>query len=100
MMDAAQIAAVASASAAVLGSLGGGGRFIWKKVEARFAKIEADLEHCRQREVADQERRAIQLSVIEILWQEVERLAPGASVLRRADKLLDGLRAKVKGEGE
>lgn len=99
-MDAAQITAVGTASVAGLGSIGAGCRFVWKKVEARFAAIEAELVHCRNRERADQERRAIQLSVIEILWQEVERVTPDSFVLRRAGKLLDGLRAKVKGEAE
>lgn len=99
-MDAAQVTAIASAAVGALGSIGAGCRFVWKKVETRFAAIEVELAHCRSRERADQERRAIQLSVIEILWQEIERVTPGSSVLRRAEKLLEGLRAKVKGEAE
>lgn len=85
-------AAIIVAVGGVLGALGGGIRFVWNKFEARFQKIEAQLEECHQREQAHHERRAVQLTVIELLWQEVKRLAPDTPVLDRAKRLLDGLK--------
>ena len=87
---------LASAAVLVLGSIGGGARWMWLQIRGRFEAIDIELEHCRTRERDDQERRGIQLSVIEILWQEVERVAPGSTVLRRAKKLLDDLKDKNK----
>lgn len=85
-------AAIIVAGGGFFGVLGGGIRFVWNKVEARFQKIETQLEECHQRELQHQERRAVQLTVIELLWQEVKRLAPDAGVLDRAKRLLDGLK--------
>lgn len=80
------------AGVAVLGALGTSGAFVWDKIEKRFKEIEAKLEKCERRERESQERRAVQLTVIELLWQEVKRLAPKADVLDRAHKLLDDLK--------
>lgn len=84
---------------------GGAIAFVWNKIErravvrekaneARFTKIEQDLAECRRREVESQERRAIQLTVIELLWAKVKELDPSAHVLDRAKHLLDELKQK------
>jgi hypothetical protein len=80
------------AAAACAGTIGGGFAFIWRKIEARFEAIDEALIECEDRERAGQKRRSVQLVVIELLWQEVNRLAPDAFVLVRAKKLLDDLR--------
>lgn len=74
-------------------------KFIWAKIEARFTKIETELAECRARESAaaqrdadNRERRAKQLTVIELLWQKVKDLDPRAPVLDRAKHLLDELK--------
>lgn len=83
----------------VLTVVGGGIKFVWNKLEARFAKIEKELEECRRREVASLRReaesnvrRAKQITVIELLWQKVKELDPAAAVLDRAKHLLDELK--------
>lgn len=97
------IAGIIGALAAALVPVGGGIAFVWNKIEAarraddekneaRFAHIEAQLEECHDRERLHQERRAVQLTVIELLWLEVKRLAPDAAVIDRAKRLLDGLK--------
>lgn len=75
-----------------LAPLGAAGAFIWNKIDQRFKDIDAKLDECETRERDSLERRAVQLTVIELLWQEVKRLAPGADVLQRAKKLLDDLK--------
>lgn len=79
-----------------LGTIGGGIAFVWDKLEKRFVDIEAKLSECHAREMVGQERRAVQLTVIELLWQQVERLEPGAPVLARAKRLLDELKIKLR----
>lgn len=75
-----------------LSTVGGGAAFIWNKVEKRLAAFEAQLDECEKRERESLDRRAVQLTVIELLWQEVTRLAPETAVLKRAKKLLDDLK--------
>ncbi len=75
-----------------LAPLGAAGAFIWNKIEKRFGHIENQLEECETRERESLERRGVQLTVIELLWQEVKRLAPDAPILGRAKKLLDDLK--------
>lgn len=82
-------AAIIGSSVGVLGAIGASGRFVWNKIEKRFAVVEAELGECRKSHKAADGHRAVQTTVIELLWQEVERLAPGAGVLQRAKKLLD-----------
>lgn len=91
-VDMGELAAVIVAGVGVLGPLGALGRFVWNKVERRFEHIEAELEHCRRREHESLERRAVQITVIELLWQEVRTSNPASLVLARAKKLLDGLK--------
>lgn len=92
------LAEIITAAVAALSLLGGGVAFIWKKMETRFVEIEDKLNDCEKRETAGQTRRAQQLTVIEILWQEVLRLSPGkqSPVLRRARHLLDEMKATDK----
>ncbi len=84
---------------------GGAIAFIWNKIEkravareakneTRFARIEGDLAECRRREEESQQRRAIQLTVIELLWAKVKEFDPSAPVLERAKHLLDELKQK------
>lgn len=95
------IPATLTAVAAVLVPLGGGIGFVWSKVdaarsqrEARLLKIEGELEECRDHRAKSMERRAKQLTVIELLWLELERIAPDAKVFSRVKKLLDELKPK------
>lgn len=90
MSDAAEFI---TAGGGLLTAIGAAAAFIWNKIEKRFAEIDGELEKCHEREVSGQERRAIQRTVIELIWQEVERLAPdGNKVLARAKRLLDELK--------
>lgn len=100
MSDLSEVITAVVAAAGVCGS---GIGFIWHKVERRFAEIELKLEACESREDEGQKRRARQLIVIELLWQEIERLAPDGpmpKVLARAKQLLDDLKISNDGEGE
>ena len=108
------IAAILTAGAGTLGVIGGGIRFAWNKIENRFVEqkkefearfqavearclaAEAELIHCREREAASVERRGTQLTVIELLWQEVQRHNPGSVVLTRVKSLLDDLKKKER----
>lgn len=94
-----------TAIAGMLATGGGAIRFVWNKIEKRavaqetanelrFIRIERDLAECRKREVESQERRAIQLTVIELLWAKVKEFDPSAHVLDRAKHLLDELKQK------
>lgn len=88
-------------------ALGGGVGWLWSKIEKRFLHIEEQLEECRSREAdsrvreaESKARRAHQLTVIELLWQEVTRLSASDNpVLVRAKKLLDDLKSSAKDEG-
>jgi hypothetical protein len=82
------------AGSTALATVGGGIAFVWNKVEKRFADIEAKLAECQAREEASNERRGVQLTVIELLWLELKRVAPDADVLGRAKKLLDDLKTR------
>lgn len=77
---------------AVVTPLGGAIAFVWIKIETRFKSIEARLEECRLRELDSQRRSTVKLTVIELLWQEIERNGTDNPVLRRAKRLLDGLK--------
>lgn len=92
---------IITASVTVLTTLGGGIAFVWNKIEKRFSEIETKLEECqareresKQRELESQKRRSVQLTAIELLWQEVQRIAPDSMVLVRAKKLLDDLKIR------
>lgn len=81
-----EIATIITASVALLGALGGAIKWLWVKLEARFTAIEKRGQDC-------EERSAVQLIVIELMWQEITRLAPdGSLVLERAQRLLDKLK--------
>lgn len=87
-----ELAAIIMAVTALLGAAGGAAKFVWNKVEARFARIEAQLKECEQREKTAQSRSAAHVVVIELLWRETSRLsAEDNPVLRRAKRLLDQL---------
>jgi hypothetical protein len=88
------ITAVVAACSVAGGLIGGAVAFVWGKVEKRFKEIETQLLACQSREDEGHERRANQLIVIELLWQEIKRLAPPGPVpvLVRARRLLDDLK--------
>ena len=94
-MDAGDLAALITAGVGVLGAIGGTARFVWNKVEARFDKIEVALARCEERDRQHLERRGVQLTVIEMMWRELERLDPGSHVLGRVKRLLDGLKVQL-----
>lgn len=102
MSGASEIITAVVGSGGVLTIVATGGKFVWNKIEARFVHIESELQECRRRETqslkreADsRERRAIQITVIELLWLKVKELDPGAHVLDRAKHLLDELKLKA-----
>ena len=88
-------AGLATLVSAVLTPLGVAGAFVWRELRGRFEAIATRLDDCEERHRTSAERRATQLTVIELLWSEVARIAPESLVLQRAEKLLDGLKALV-----
>ncbi len=99
-MTVAEIAAIIAGAVTVLGTIGAAIKFVWDKIEARFAHIENELDQCHKREEHNHERRAVHVLVIELLWQEVTRLSPKATspTLARAKHLLDDLKQFGKDE--
>lgn len=105
-MSTGEIITVIVGSGGVLTVIGAGIKFVWNKIEARFQKsearfelIEKELAECRKREVAgmareadSRERRAMQITVIELLWAKVKEMDPTAGVLERAKHILDELK--------
>lgn len=84
-----ELAAIITAGTGLLAALGTACAFIWRKIEARLTKIETRAEGC-------EERAAVQVTVIELLWQELERFSPeGSKAMARALHLLDDLKGKV-----
>ena len=83
---------ILAASVALLTVAGGGVAFVWNKIEQRFRHIEHDLEQCRKRETFVFEQAALRLTIIELLWAEVIRLAPKSAALTRVKKLLDDVK--------
>ncbi|MXO73590.1 hypothetical protein [Alteraurantiacibacter buctensis] len=80
------LAAIITAATGLLVALGGAIAWLWNKLENRFTAIEQRAEGC-------EERSAVQTTVIELLWQELERVTPdGSKVLARALKLLNDLK--------
>lgn len=99
MSEMADIISAIGGGGGVLVTIGAAARFVWHKVENRLTAIEKELAQCRQRETDSLERRATQITVIELLWAKLHELAPEAPVLQRAKKLLDDLKSKAA-EGE
>jgi len=95
------LAAIITAGSGAVGLLGGGIAWLWARVEKGFAKHELDLAECRQRErkfeLAMKVTGAKYVTVIELLWQEIERLVDGEpnAVLGRARKKLDELKEET-----
>lgn len=100
-----EIPAIITAGTSAVVALGGGIAWLWARVEKRFEQIDSELKACRDREAqsATRERKlenamrdqaAKHVTVIELLWQEIERRSRGApnAVLGRARKLLDDLK--------
>lgn len=88
-----ELASIITAAVGAVVPLGGGVAFVWNKVEKRMARFEAAVAECERREDAAKERGAVQLTAIELMWQELSRLSPdGNPVLHRVGKLLRDLR--------
>ena len=107
MSDVDTVSSVISAGAGVAGILGGAIAFLWGRVEWNNSKIKRELAKCQAREIAQRQRehqivignhehRAALTIVIELLWQEIQRLSPDAIVLKRAKRLLDDLKDSNK----
>lgn len=90
------IASVIGAIAAAMVPIGGAIAWIWNKFEQRLRSIETKLQECQDRESRHHHRRGVQLTVIELLWQEVSRNNPDAWVIQRAKRLLDDLKVKAR----
>ena len=90
-------AAIIGAIATLLTVLGGGARWLWVKLAQRFDHIEDQLEACRQREIAASRINATQLTVIELIWNDLKKLQPKSGTLARAHKLLDNLKSQTNG---
>lgn len=103
-----ELAAIITAGTGAVGLLGGGFAWLWARVEKGFDKVESELAACRARETESSRREAkliVQvretsakhITVIELLWQEVERRSRGSpnAVLTRARKLLDDLKEEA-----
>lgn len=82
-----------TAVVALLGALGAAAKFVWNKLEKRFLEIEEKLEECRKQEQVSNHRRGVLNLAVELLWQEVERLAPKSLALGRVRKHLDELKS-------
>lgn len=89
-----EAASIISAIAMVLAPVGGGGAFVWKRLEARFKAIEAKLEACEDRERRSQNSRGRQWTIIQLLLNAIERVDPPDPAVTRAKELLQELRAR------
>ena len=87
------IAPIILAITGLLTALGVAAKFVWTRLENRFALIEQSLEACKQERTFDLERRGIMLTVIELLWAHVCSVSPQHEVLKRSEKLLDQIKA-------
>jgi uncharacterized membrane protein len=88
---------IISAAIGALAPVGAGVAFIWNKVERRFNEIEDQLEACRRREIAASRINATQLTVIELIWNDLKKLQPKSGTLARAHKLLEDLKSQTNG---
>lgn len=99
------LAAIITASVGVLTASGGGIAFVWNKVERGLQEVRGELRKCedREKEMVNREMQlrrqmletsAKHVTIIELLWQEVERRSRGSTnpVLARVRKLLDDLK--------
>lgn len=88
-----EVAVLITSIVGALSATGAAIAWLWNKIEKRFEKVETALEECRAREAKSSEREGKHLTVIELLWQEVERKARGPNaVLDRAKRILDDLK--------
>lgn len=82
------VAPIITAVIAAFLPIGGGIAWLWNKFDA----IDRQLDACR-------EDSSVKLVVIELMWQEIERLAPNSPILARVKKLLDELRQAERRNG-
>jgi hypothetical protein len=64
------------AATGLLAALGGGLRFVWKKIEGRFAIIEKKLAECQERDVRKDAQLEALVWSLHLTIGEIERLDP------------------------
>jgi hypothetical protein len=92
MSDISDLSSLTQSAVAVATALGGGIAFLWGRVEWNNRHIHAELKRCEERAEIGREHRSTLTMVLELVWQELARIAPDAVVFRRAKKLLDQLK--------
>ena len=92
MSEVSEISSIVSAGVGVASALGTAISFLWARVELTNRRTKQALKKCEDRESEGRIRHHQQLTVIELLWQEIKRIAPDADVLKRARKLLDAMK--------
>lgn len=88
------------ATLVVLAPAGTAAAFVWRKIEARFKAMERKLDACERHRDEDQDRREKHVAIIELLWQEVDRIDPDSRTLKRCKHLLDQLKRLTREAGE
>ena len=97
-----ELAALITAGVGAVTALGGAIAWLWARVEKGLAKHEQQLRECRESErkfeVAMKVTAAKHVAVIDLLWQEIERLVKGKpnAVLGRARDKLDELKQEME----
>lgn len=94
-----EIAGIITAIVGFLALIGAGAKFIWGRVDARISEVEhratlmeADLKECHKKHEVSLVRREKLMTVIEKLWQELQRISPKSPVFSQVKKLLDDLK--------
>lgn len=90
---------IVSVGLSVAGVLGTAVTWLWARVEKSNKEIRAELRKCSEREIRGREKHLAMTTIVELLWQEVERLTPDAKILKRARKLLDDMKFKDAAQG-
>jgi hypothetical protein len=88
-------AGIIVALATLFGTIGGALRFLWNKIDKKFELVDAALEACRERETSINRINATQLTVIELIWNDLKKLQPKSGTLARAHKLLEDLKSQT-----
>ena len=82
------VSAVILAIPALLTPLGAGLGWVIVRNERRFARVEAALDRCEQRDIRQRRVLTLYEAAIALVLDELEILQPNASALARAKKLL------------
>jgi hypothetical protein len=68
---------IIGAATGLLAAIGGGLRFVWKKIEGRFALIEKKLVECQERDARKDGQLEALVWSLHLTIGEIERLDPG-----------------------